>query len=135
MTTPAPQPGQPTDERYAPDQSADDQPTTDGQLTDDPAGGRDEVTVLFARALEGDQAADLELGDRGFGAPGFGEGDPRALRAFMALRGAEIERFDRGGWPPALELTIAEVDQREARARDAIAAAVARVAVRQRPAE
>ena len=95
-----------------------------------PRAPRDEVTVLFARALEGDQVADLELGDRAFGPPGPSGSDPYALRAYVALRAVDIAELDRHGGPSEPELGIVEADQRDARARDEVLIAVALAAAR-----
>ncbi len=89
------------------------------------------MTVVFARALEGDQAADLELGTGRSDRPGPAGSDPSALRAFMALRAVELERLGRDGVVAAAEagfaaMTVAEADQHDPWRRDAVAAAVAR---------
>jgi hypothetical protein len=51
---------------------------------------RDEVTALFARALEGDEQADLELGRRW-----LDDGDPAAGRAAHALAAAALAELER----------------------------------------
>jgi len=51
---------------------------------------RDEVTTLFARALDGDEHAELELGRRW-----LDEGDPDAGRAAHALAAAALAELER----------------------------------------
>jgi hypothetical protein len=51
---------------------------------------RDEVTALFARALDGDEHAELELGRRW-----LDEGDPDAGRAAHALAAAALAELER----------------------------------------
>ena len=52
--------------------------------------GRDEVTVLFARALDGDEQAELELGRRW-----LDDGDTTAERAAHALAAAALAELER----------------------------------------
>jgi hypothetical protein len=51
---------------------------------------RDEVTALFARALDGDEHAELELGRRW-----LDDGDPAAERAAHALAAAVLAELER----------------------------------------
>ena len=51
---------------------------------------RDEVTVLFARALDGDEQAELELGRRW-----LDDGDTAAERAAHALAAAALAELER----------------------------------------
>jgi hypothetical protein len=52
--------------------------------------GRDEVTALFARALDGDEHAELELGRRW-----LDDGDTTAERAAHALAAAALAELER----------------------------------------
>jgi hypothetical protein len=52
--------------------------------------GRDEITALFARALDGDERAELEVGRRW-----LDDGDPTAERAAHALAAAALAELER----------------------------------------
>jgi len=84
------------------------------------SAARDEVTTLFARALAGDDTAHLALGERVFG-PGC-DPDPQAARAVFALAELTLAELDRAGGPVP-DLSVAELDQQQARVRETFTAA------------
>ena len=90
-------------------------------------GVRGEIAALFARALDGDDAAELELGRRAFPWMPGGIGGPSeldALRAHLALTRAGYEHYLRT--PRSVQASgERDTGARDARARDAFAARVA----------
>jgi len=98
--------------------------------TDAGGRGRGVVTMLFVRALEGDEVADRVLGELAFGPPGTPGGDPYALRAYTALASVSVAELDRER-SPTPELSVAGADQCDARARDDALIAIALAAARQ----
>lgn len=83
---------------------------------------------LFALALDGDGAAELELGRRAFPWASGGDGgatDLEALRAYLALTQADYERHRDAPRPVLTPEERAAADQGAARARDALLARIA----------
>lgn len=111
----------------------------DEQHSDGPRDGRrsGEVTALFARALDGDDAAELELACRALGGASgpHGRGDPVAMRALLAIGQVAAEHLERAGWGPLTgaevatrlaAMSVADRDQHDAATRDLVAGVVAR---------